>query len=89
VPLVVRRVATLTPALVVIILGVEPTVALVASQVVLSFGIPFAVVPLILLTSRHEVMGHLVNRRYTAALASCAAVLIIALNTYLLAALIG
>jgi manganese transport protein len=89
VPLVVRRVATLTPALVVIILGVEPTVALVASQVVLSFGIPFAVVPLILLTSRHEVMGHLVNRRYTAALASCAAVLIIALNTYLLVTLIG
>jgi manganese transport protein len=88
VPLVLRRIATLAPALIVIVLGVEPTAALVASQVVLSFGIPFAVVPLILLTSHREVMGHLVNRRPTVMAASAAAALIIALNIYLLVTLV-
>ena len=62
VPLVVRRLVTLAPALLVIAAGIDPTRALVVSQVVLSFGIPFALIPLVLLTRRREVMGALVNR---------------------------
>src|SRR6202007_3181929 len=60
--LVVRRAVTMIPALVVLAVGVSPTSALVASQVVLSFGIPFALIPLLLLTSRRDVMGTHVNR---------------------------
>ncbi|MGC9665416.1 Nramp family divalent metal transporter [Planosporangium sp. 12N6] len=89
VPLVVRRAATLAPALAVIALGVEPTAALVVSQVVLSFGIPFALVPLILLTSRRDVMGPLANRRCTVLFAGAAAILVTALNGYLLVALVA
>ena len=63
IPLVVRRLVTLAPALVVIAAGADPTQALVISQVVLSFGIPFALIPLVLLTSRRRIMGALVNRR--------------------------
>jgi manganese transport protein len=65
IPLLARRALTLTPALAVLAFGVEPTRALVLSQVVLSFGIPFALVPLVLLTSRRDVMADLVNRRAT------------------------
>ena len=65
IPLVVRRLVTLAPALMVIAAGVDPTAALVISQVVLSFGIPFALIPLVLLTRRRDVMGALVNRRPT------------------------
>ena len=57
-----RRALTMIPALVVLAIGVSPTSALVLSQVVLSFGIPFALVPLLLLTSRRDVMGAHVNR---------------------------
>ena len=64
VPLLVRRLVTMIPALVVLALGVSPTSALVLSQVVLSFGIPFALIPLVLLTSRHDLMGIHVNRRH-------------------------
>ena len=63
IPLAVRRLVTMTPALVVLALGLDPTRSLVLSQVVLSFGIPFALVPLVLLTRRRDVMGALVNRR--------------------------
>ena len=56
----------------------------VVSQVVLSFGIPFALVPLVLLTRRADIMGPLVNRRLTTAAASCVTVLIVTLNGYLL-----
>ena len=80
IPLVVRRLVTLTPALVVIALSVDVTQALVFSQVVLSFGIPFALVPLVLLTRRKDVMGSLVNNRVTTAAASLAAAVIICLN---------
>jgi manganese transport protein len=73
------------PALVVLAIGVNPTDALVLSQVVLSFGIPFALVPLLLLTRRRDIMGGLVNRRITTVAASIAAALIIALNLFLLA----
>ena len=65
IPLLVRRAVTMVPALVVLAIGVNPTAALVLSQVVLSFGIPFALVPLVTLTSRRDVMGVHVNRRLT------------------------
>jgi manganese transport protein len=80
IPLVLRRLVTLAPAVAVIAVGVDVTRALVFSQVVLSFGIPFALVPLVLLTRRRELMGALVNRRVTTAAASVVAAVIIALN---------
>lgn len=81
---VVRRLITLIPALVILLAGIDPTRALVVSQVVLSMGIPFAVVPLVWLTSSRAVMGEYVNRRATTALAVLAALAIIALNGVLL-----
>jgi manganese transport protein len=84
IPLFLRRAATMTPALIVLAIGVEPTQTLVISQVVLSFGIPFALVPLILLTSRRSVMGQFVNKRHTTALAALVAGVIIGLNLFLI-----
>jgi manganese transport protein len=84
VPLLVRRLITMLPALVVLAVGVNATDALVISQVVLSFGIPFALVPLVLLTRRPDVMGSLRNARATTAAASVVALLIIALNLFLI-----
>jgi manganese transport protein len=84
IPLVLRRAVTMAPALIVLAVGVNPSRALVISQVVLSFGIPFALVPLVLLTRRRDVMGALVNRRITTLAASVVAALIIALNGFLL-----
>jgi manganese transport protein len=72
------------PALVVLGLGLPTTGSLVASQVVLSFGIPFALVPMVLLTRRVDVMGALVNRRVTTLAASLIAALVIVLNVYLI-----
>jgi manganese transport protein len=80
VPLVVRRLVTLTPALVVLAIGVDPTQALVVSQVVLSFGIPFALIPLVMFTRRADVMGSLVNRPSTTVVAALVAAVIVALN---------
>ena len=87
IPLFVRRGLTMLPALVVLGLGLPVTSSLVVSQVVLSFGIPFALVPLVLVTRRADIMGALVNRAGTTALAAGIAALIIALNAYLLFAL--
>jgi manganese transport protein len=84
VPLALRRLVTMLPALVVLAVGLDPTRSLVISQVVLSFGIPFALIPLIWLTSRRDVMGTLVNRRATSVLASVVAAAIVALNVFLL-----
>jgi manganese transport protein len=84
IPIFARRALTLMPALIVIAIGVNPTDALVISQVVLSFGIPFALVPLVVLASRRNVMGALVNPRWLSALAGLLASLIIALNVFLL-----
>ncbi|MBJ7329631.1 MAG: Nramp family divalent metal transporter [Solirubrobacteraceae bacterium] len=84
IPLFVRRAITMTPALVVLALGLNATDTLVASQVVLSFGIPFALVPLIILSRRSDVMGGLVNRRATTVAASTVAAIIIGLNAFLL-----
>ena len=61
IPLLVRRLVTMAPALVVLAIGLDPTKSLVVSQVVLSFGIPFALVPLVLLTRRRDIMGDFVN----------------------------
>ncbi len=84
IPLVVRRLVTLAPALVVIAAGVDPTRALVISQVVLSFGIPFALIPLVMLTRRRDVMGALVNCRPTTLAASTVASVICCLNVTLI-----
>ena len=72
------------PSLVVIVIRLEPTRTLVVSQVVLSFGIPFALVPLVLFTRRKDLMGVLVNHRVTTIIASLVAGLIISLNIFLL-----
>jgi manganese transport protein len=82
--LFLRRAITMAPALVVLALGLDPSSTLVISQVVLSFGIPFALVPMILLTRRRDVMGALVNRPATTVVASVVAALIISLNVFLL-----
>jgi manganese transport protein len=84
IPIFLRRAITLAPALVIIALGVDPSRSLVISQVVLSFGIPFALVPLVIFTSRRSLMGGLVNTRLTTVAASVVAGLIISLNLFLL-----
>jgi manganese transport protein len=84
IPVWVRRMATMVPSLIVILIGLDPTRTLVISQVVLSFGLPFAVIPLVMFTSRRKVMGVLVNKRSTTLIAGLAAALIVVLNLYLL-----
>jgi manganese transport protein len=84
IPVWIRRLITMLPSLLVIGVGLDPTRTLVISQVVLSFSLPFAVVPLVLFTSRRAVMGVLTNRRVTTILLTLAVVVIIALNLYLL-----
>ena len=84
VPLLARRLVTLIPALIILGVGVDPTLALVLSQVVLSFGIPFALVPLVALTARRDVLGVHRNRAVTTAAGVAASVFLIALNAVLL-----
>jgi manganese transport protein len=84
IPSWVRRLVTMAPSLVVIAIGLDPTRTLVVSQVLLSFGLPFALVPLVLFTRRRDVMGTLVNGWLTTALAALAVGLVIALNFFLL-----
>jgi manganese transport protein len=84
IPLFLRRAITLAPALLVLAIGINPTDALVGSQVVLSFGIPFALVPLLVIAAKREVMGDLVNPRWLSIVAGTLASLIIALNVFLL-----
>ncbi len=84
IPLWVRRAFTMVPALIVIAVGLDPTRTLVVSQVVLSFGIPFALIPLVMFTRRRDVMGPLVNHPATTAMASVVAALIVGLNLFLL-----
>ncbi len=84
IPLLLRRGITMIPALVVLAVGMNPTSALVLSQVVLSFGIPLALVPLVMLTCRRDVMGMHVNRPMTTVLAWGCAVLITGLNIFLI-----
>jgi manganese transport protein len=87
IPVWARRAITLLPSLAVILLGLDLTRTLVMSQVILSFGIPFALVPLVLFTRRSDVMGELVNHHVTTMLAGLVAGLIIALNLFLLSQL--
>ena len=84
IPVFVRRAVTMAPALVILGLGLDPTHALVISQVVLSFGIPFALIPLVVLTSRPHVMGRFPNHRLTTIAASTFAAIIVSLNLFLL-----
>jgi manganese transport protein len=85
IPVFTRRAITMLPALVVLALGFSPTKALVLSQVFLSFGIPFALVPLVAFTSKRSVMGALTNRRLTTVAAIAVTTVIVSLNVYLLA----
>jgi manganese transport protein len=80
----IRRVVTIIPSLIVIFIGLDPTRTLVISQVVLSFGLPFAVIPLVIFTSNKDLMGILVNKHITTFLVSLSAALIIFLNFFLL-----
>ena len=89
IPVTVRRLVTMIPAFVVAAIGVDPSRTLVLSQVVLSFGIPFALIPLVVFTARRDLMGALVNRRITTVAASVFAALIIGLNFFLLAQTFG
>jgi manganese transport protein len=89
IPLMVRRLVTMIPAFIVIALGLDPSRTLVISQVVLSFGIPFALIPLVVFTSKREIMGVLVNRKLTIAAAALVAALISGLNVFLLVQTFG
>ena len=85
IPLFLRRAITMAPALIILAIGLDPTRSLVISQVVLSFGIPFALVPLVLFTSNRKIMGDvLVNRKFTTVIATGIAALILSLNFFLL-----
>jgi len=84
IPIFMRRAITLAPALFVLAIGFNPTDALVFSQVVLSFGIPFALVPLLLIARRRDIMGALANPSWLTAVAGSLAALIIALNVFLI-----
>jgi manganese transport protein len=89
VPLLMRRLVTLIPAVVLLALGADPTLLLVISQVALSFGIPFVLVPLVILTADRGVMGSHVNRRLTSLAATGVAGIIIVLNVTLVALTFG
>lgn len=85
IPLLLRRLVTLAPALLILAVGVDPTSALIWSQVALSFGIPFALGPLVHLTARRSVMGEFVNARVTTWVGSIAVAVVVALNVTLIA----
>ena len=84
IPVWLRRLVTMLPSLIVIAIGLDPTRTLVISQVVLSFGIPFALIPLVMFTRRQDLMGVLVNHRLTTAITTVVATLIVSLNIFLL-----
>ena len=84
IPIWLRRLVTMAPSLVVIGLGLDPTRTLVLSQVVLSFGLPFAIIPLVMFTRRTDIMGDLVNKRTTTISAALIAGMIVLLNAFLL-----
>jgi manganese transport protein len=84
IPVWVRRLVTMLPALIVIGIGLDPSRTLVISQVVLSFGIPFALIPLVIFTGKREIMGALTNQRSTTVVAAVIAALITGLNIFLL-----
>jgi manganese transport protein len=89
IPIFARRAITMIPALIVIGVGFSPTKALVLSQVFLSFGIPFALIPLLVFTGNRDLMGTLVNRRLTMLTAGLVTAIIVGLNIYLIATALG
>ena len=84
IPLFLRRLVTMSPALIILAIGVNPSRSLVISQVVLSFGIPFALIPLLMFCRNRDLMGNLVNWRITTAVATVVVALIVSLNMFLL-----
>jgi manganese transport protein len=84
IPIFLRRTVTMAPAFLVIGLGADPSRTLILSQVILSFGIPFALVPLVWFTSKRSLMGVLVNHRITTVVAVVVAAIIVGLNVFLL-----
>ena len=84
IPIWIRRLVTMAPALMVIGIGLDPTRTLVMSQVVLSFGLPFAIIPLVMFTCRADIMGEMVNKRITTITTSFIAAIIVVLNAYLI-----
>jgi manganese transport protein len=83
-PVWIRRLVTVLPPMIIIMLGLDPTRTLVISQVILSFGLPFAIIPLVLFTRRRDLMGELVNHRVTTLAAWVVAAAVITLNVFLL-----
>jgi manganese transport protein len=88
IPVWVRRLVTMLPSMIVIFVGFDPSKTLVLSQVLLSFGLPFAIIPLVIFTSNKKIMGVLVNRKITTILAWAVAAIVVVLNIYLIVATI-
>jgi manganese transport protein len=84
IPVWVRRLVTMLPSMIVIFVGFDPSKTLVLSQVLLSFGLPFAIIPLVIFTSNKKIMGVLVNRKITTMLAWLVAAIVVVLNIYLI-----
>jgi manganese transport protein len=84
IPLFLRRLVTMMPGLIILGIGLNPSRSLVISQVVLSFGIPFALVPLLIFCRNRDIMGTLVNHRLTTTVATVVVFLIVSLNVFLL-----
>ena len=84
IPLFLRRLITMAPALIILGIGLNPSRSLIISQVVLSFGIPFALIPLLIFCRNRNLMGTLVNHKITTAVASVVVALIVSLNVFLL-----
>jgi manganese transport protein len=84
IPVFIRRICSMLPPLILIISGANATKALVISQVVLSFGIALAIIPLVIFTSKKTIMGLLVNHKLTTAAAWGIAAVVICLNVFLL-----
>ncbi len=84
IPVWVRRLVTMLPSMIVIFVGFDPSKTLVLSQVLLSFGLPFAIIPLVIFTSNKKIMGVLVNRKVTTYLAWLVAAIVVVLNIYLI-----
>lgn len=82
--LYLRRAITMIPPLAIIASGVNATYSLVLSQVILSFGIAFALVPLVMFTSRKDIIGSLVNHKFTTILGWIVVGIVVCLNIYLL-----
>ncbi|MGD1006880.1 MAG: Nramp family divalent metal transporter, partial [Ignavibacteriaceae bacterium] len=84
IPIWLRRLVTIVPSILVIAIGLDPTRTLVMSQVILSFGLPFAIIPLVIFTGKKEIMGILVNKKLTTLIVTIIAALIIFLNIFLI-----